>query len=174
MTRETSTETVLRSRLMPRVSFQTMLVLPSIAAVVFAIAYAADQGGQYAKAAVVGLAFVKAMIALGVLLFLISWAASQFARRLGIAIVVFGVLLLLLRLAGATGLVVSPLLGWFGPFGEWAGTQATHWPWLINFQVIGWTLVLFPIGIVGEDEAASPFAEDQLPPQILAPRDPVQ
>ncbi|MEO1527477.1 MAG: hypothetical protein AAFX06_18775 [Planctomycetota bacterium] len=177
MKREPSTETVLRSRLLPRVSFQTMLMLPTIASVVFAIAFAANQGADYARAATAGMIFLAVFIGLGVVLFLAAWAASQFARRLGIAIVGLGTILMFVRLVIGPVFMVQvtgPLQDWLGPLAAWAAEQLVEWPWLINLQVIGWVLICFPIGVIEEESETSPFAEDQLPPQILAPRDPVQ
>ncbi|MEL6104407.1 MAG: hypothetical protein AAFU85_00160 [Planctomycetota bacterium] len=177
MTRESPTETVLRSRLLPRVSFQTMMLLMTASAVLFAVAFAANQGADYAKAATVGMIFLSLFVAIGVLLFLASWAASQFSRRLGIGVVATGFVLLIVRLFFGeefVSVLARPLVDWLGPLAEWSALQLIEWPWLINFQLIGWTLICFPIGVDREDEASSPFAEDQLPPQILAPRDPVQ
>lgn len=177
MTRESPTETVLRSRLLPRVSFQTMMLLMTASAVLFAVAFAANQGADYAKAATVGMIFLSLVVAVGVLLFLASWAASQFSRRLGMSTVTMGFSLLFVRLflgEDYASTLARPLAEWLGPLAEWSALQMIEWPWLINFQVIGWALILFPIGVAHEDEASSPFAEDQLPPQILAPRDPVQ
>ena len=52
------------------------------------------------------------------------------------------------------------------------GFILTQTIWLVNFQFIGWYLFAFSIRPT-EEQSASPFAADQLPPQILAPRDPV-
>ncbi|WP_182865342.1 hypothetical protein [Stieleria mannarensis] len=155
--RESATEPVLRSRLLPRISFQSLLVLTAVSAVVIAVVYAADQGGAYATAAAVGLFFTLCMFVCSALLFLLSWAVAFLPRPAGAVAVALGIVF------GASRLLQVPL-------GGLAFLQETIW--LINFQVIGWFLLLFPIGVAPDSDAASPFADDQLPPQIFAPREP--
>jgi hypothetical protein len=101
-----SVEPVLRSRLLPRVSFRLLLALTALAAVIAALARAAGAGVALAHAAMAGLLFVAVCMGLFTLLFLVAWSISRL---------------------------------WFE--GE---SEALH---------------------------GSPFAEGQLPPQILPPRE---
>jgi hypothetical protein len=155
--RESVAEPVLRSRLLPRVSFRSMMLLMSISAVFFAVVYAADQGGVYSAAVAVGLFFAAAMMTFSAFVFLFAWAVSLLPRLVGASLVAIGLGLLLVRLIGIS-------------IGSAGFLQQTIW--LLNFQIIGWFLLLFPIGRESDSDSDSPFAQDQLPPQIFAPRDP--
>lgn len=155
--RESATEPVLRSRLLPRISFQSMLVATTLSALVIAVVYSADQGGTYASAAAIGLLFALGVLGLSAIVFLLSWAVSFIPRIVGIVFVLAGIVLAVYRLLGLS----------LGPM-DFLLTRV----WFINAQLIGWFLVFAPIGNASEDEIASPFADDQLPPQILAPREP--
>ncbi|QDV84223.1 hypothetical protein [Planctomycetes bacterium TBK1r] len=155
--RVSATEPVLRSRLLPRISFQSLLVLTAFSAVVIAVVYAADQGGPYATAAAVGLFFAVCMFVCSAFIFLLSWAVSFLPRVAGVTALVVGIALAMTRLLGI-------------PLGMLSLLQETIW--LINFQIIGWFLLLYPFTATEETDAASPFAGDQLPPQIFAPREP--
>lgn len=156
--RDSATEIVLPSRLLPRVSFQTMLVLTAIAAVLIAVVYAADQGGVYAKAAAVGMSFLAGMALVLTAMFLVSWSISFIPKLVG------GVMI-------AIGLVLSPF--------ALMGLPATGFlfllkpVWILNLLLVGLFLLVGRIGEDGNDQAESPFADEQLPPQILAPREPV-
>lgn len=157
-TRESAAEAVLPSRLLPRVSFRSMMVLTAISAVVIAIVSAADQGGIYATAAAVGFTFLVGMAAILAILFLLSWSVSFLPKLIGITLVGVGFVLAGLTLGNAGG----------------AGWMFFLRPiWLINFQLIGWFLILAPIRDERDSETDSPFADGQLPPQIMAPREPV-
>jgi hypothetical protein len=155
--REASSEAVLPSRLLPRVSFRSLMILMTIAALVIAVVYAADQGGVYAGAAAAGMAFGLFLFSVSAIGFLLSWAVSFLPKTVGAALIVMGCLLLISKF-------VVPLFGVLGTLREPI--------WLICFQLLGWFLVLMPIGQQRDDESESPFAEGQLPPQILAPREP--
>lgn len=155
--RESASEPILRSRLLPRISFRSMLVVTTLSAIVIAVAYAADQGGTYASAAAVGMAFALTILAGSIAMFLLSWAVSFLPKPAGIALIVTGVVLAVCRVAGISLGALSMLTGTI---------------WLLNFQIVGWFLVLSRIGSEQHLEADNPFAEGQLPPQILAPREP--
>lgn len=102
-----SVEPVLRSRLLPRISFRLIFVVTTGVAVAAAVARAAGEGGALAFSVLMAMAVPLACFALFISLFLICW-------------------------------IVSSL--WYE----------------------------------SEDDTlkGSPFAEGQLPPQILPPRDP--
>ncbi|MCO8121487.1 hypothetical protein NHH03_07045 [Stieleria sp. TO1_6] len=155
--READSEPVLRSRLLPRVSFQSLLILTAVSAVVIAVVYAADQGGTYAAAAAVGVFFALAMLLLSAIVFSIVWAISFFPKPIGIALLIGSLLLLVSRVVGMP-------IGTFGFFQQSI--------WLVNLQLIGWFLLLVPIGRDQSSQTNSPFADGQLPPQIFAPREP--
>jgi hypothetical protein len=72
-----SVEPVLRSRLLPKVSFRLMLVLTTVSAGIAAVARVAGGGGALATSAVVALLFPLACFALFTLLFLIAWSISS-------------------------------------------------------------------------------------------------
>jgi hypothetical protein len=155
--RESVAEPVLRSRPLPRVSFRSMMLLTAISAVFFAVVYAADQGGTYSAAVAVGLLFAAGMLAISAVVFLFAWAVALLPRLVGALLVTIGV-----------GLFVGRLIGI--SIGSVDFLQQTIW--LMNFQIVGWFLLLFPIGRESGSDIDSPFAEDQLPPQIYTPRDP--
>lgn len=155
--RDSATEPVLRSRLLPRVSFRSLLVLTAISAVVIAVVYAADQGGAYATSAAAGLFFVFSVFVGSAVIFLLSWAVSFLPRLAGVTIAVVGACLFLCRIFGV------PLGGL---------SFLTETIWLINCQILGAFLLLFPIGTEPQTAIDSPFADEQLPPQIFAPREP--
>jgi hypothetical protein len=72
-----SVEPVVRSRLLPKVSFRFLFALTTLAAIIAAVARIAGEGGQLAFAVVVGLGFMAACLAMFALLFLVSWAISS-------------------------------------------------------------------------------------------------
>ena len=76
-----SVEPVLRSRLLPRVSFRFMFLLMTLAAVIAAVARLAGEGGALAYAAVVGIGYLAVGFLAFVLLFLITWAISSLWYR---------------------------------------------------------------------------------------------
>ena len=160
-TRESAVESVLPSRLLPRVSFRAMLTLMTLAALLIAVVFAADQGAAYARAASVGFGFFLAVFLALAALFLLAWSISLIPKIIGAASLVSGVVFLAIRLA-------APLDA------AYAGTLAvvTEPMSLLSFLGVGILLIIAPIGVESESPEISPFAADQLPPQILAPREP--
>jgi hypothetical protein len=153
--RESATEPLLRSRLLPRISFRSMLVFTAVSAVLIAVIYSADQGGTYSAATAVGLCFALCMLLSSALVFLLSWAVSFLPRLAGASLVTIGCSLAVCRLIGV------PLGGFL-----------SQTIWLLDFIVLGCFLLFFPIGVERPPDAESPFAEGQLPPQIYTPRAP--
>ncbi|MCA9135104.1 MAG: hypothetical protein KDB00_00050 [Planctomycetales bacterium] len=156
--RESVTEPVVQSRLLPRISFKTMLIAMTIQAVLIAVIYTADQGGTYATAASVGLLFAVSLLAVWMIIFQLVWAVAFMPRLVGALMIACGVVLAFSRLIG---LPAPEALNYF---------RTTIG--LLNFQIIGWFLVFFPIGRETHFGDESPFADEQLPPQIMAPREP--
>lgn len=76
-----SVEPVLRSRLLPRVSFRFMFLLMTLAAVIAAVARLAGEGGALAYAVVVGIGYLAVGFLAFVLLFLINWVISSLWYR---------------------------------------------------------------------------------------------
>lgn len=72
-----SVEPVLRSRLLPRVSFRFVFLLTAIAAVIAAVARAAGGGMAGARALLIAGGFLVVCFVLFVLLFLICWLISS-------------------------------------------------------------------------------------------------
>ena len=154
----TDSEAVLRSRLLPRISFRSMLVATAVCAVLIAVVYWADQGGVYAIATAIGLIFLAVVLVAFVFAFLTAWAVSYLRTITGTILFVTGLLLGLLGMIGVP-LPVAPFL--------------TQFAWALCFQVAGIYLLATALFTRQTIEAESPFADDQLPPQLLAPRDPV-
>lgn len=143
-----SDEPVLRSRLLPRISFRTILVMMTASAVVFAVAYSADQGGQYAMGFSAGLGFLLSVFALSAVVFVVAWAIAIVPRIVGVALLGAGSIMALLNFINTT----------------------VAWIWIVDALAIGLFLILFPHA--RRRTQHSPFATDELPPQYLAPRDP--
>ena len=72
-----SVEPVVRSRLLPRISFRFLFALTTLSAIIAAVARGAGEGVALAYAAMTTLAFVGACFALFLSLFLVSWAISS-------------------------------------------------------------------------------------------------
>jgi len=106
---EASQHPLVKSRMLPRLSLNSLLALTTIAALIAALARAAGQGGALARAALAAVAFIATCFVMFVLMFLIGRLAALVVYR-----------------------------------------NQTH----------------------RQDQAASPFAADQMPPQILPPREP--
>lgn len=81
MTTAPSTEPVLRSRLLPKISFRVIFAVTALAAVVASLARAAGEGGPLARALLVALAFPAFCFTLFAVLFLIGWAVALLAFR---------------------------------------------------------------------------------------------
>ncbi|OYP38273.1 hypothetical protein [Rhodopirellula sp. MGV] len=157
--RQSTAEAVLPSRLLPRISFRSLFALTTVCAVVTAVVSAAGHGGAYATAGAIAIAFVFGCFAIFALCFLLSWSVAMFPRAIGAALMVVGVHLAFTRFVGVT-------------LRDWAFLQSTAV--IVCFELLGLYLVVFPTGRERPDDANSPFADGQLPPQIFAPRDPTE
>lgn len=76
-----SVEPVLRSRLLPRISFRFMFLIMTLAAVIAAVARVAGEGGALAYAVVVGVGYLAVGFLAFVVLFLITWGVSSLWYR---------------------------------------------------------------------------------------------
>ncbi len=72
-----STEPVLRSRLLPRISFRFLLLLTAVAAILATLARLAGDGGAFARAILFGIAVPLSVLGVGGILFLFSWTAAS-------------------------------------------------------------------------------------------------
>ncbi|MCM2370877.1 hypothetical protein [Aporhodopirellula aestuarii] len=104
-----SMQPIVRSRVLPRVSFRSMMIATVIAAVIAAVARAAGDGATFAKASIAAGCFFALFFVFAALAFLMSWATAKLV-----------------------------------------------------------------IGRFDNAREGSPFAKDQLPPQLLKPREPEQ
>lgn len=125
-----------------------VLVMMTVSAVVFAIAYSADQGGIYAMGATTGVGFLIVVFVVSALTFLVAWAMAVVPQTLGLVLLLGGFLLFILNL-------ISPRVANI---------------WLLDAMFVGAAMMVIR-GWKGTSEH-SPFARDELPPQHLAPRDP--
>ncbi|KLU02103.1 putative transmembrane protein [Rhodopirellula islandica] len=101
-----SIQPVIRSRVLPRISFRMMMAITAVAALLAAITRAAGNGAVFAKAALAALGFFAAFFAIAAFAFLVSWLVARLT-----------------------------------------------------------------IGRVDQSRQGSPFAKDELPPQLLKPRE---
>ncbi|SMP74808.1 hypothetical protein SAMN06265222_11844 [Neorhodopirellula lusitana] len=104
-----SMDPIVRSRVLPRISFRAVMVFSVVAAIIAAVARAAGDGTTFAKAVIVGIAFLAFFFVLAMLAFLLSWMTARLT-----------------------------------------------------------------IGRFDNAREGNPFAKDQLPPQLLKPREPEQ
>ncbi|MBB3205146.1 hypothetical protein FHS27_000913 [Rhodopirellula rubra] len=102
-----SMQPIVRSRVLPRVSFRAMMVWTVIAAVIAAVARAAGDGATFAKAVTAAVVSIAFFFLLAGFAFLMSWATAKLV-----------------------------------------------------------------IGKFDNSREGNPFAKDQLPPQLLKPREP--
>ncbi|WP_442506277.1 hypothetical protein SH528x_005112 [Novipirellula sp. SH528] len=72
-----SAQPVVRSRLLPRISFRFVFAITTLAAIIAAVARQAGSGGALATAAMVGLVVPVACFILFAITFLFSWAVSS-------------------------------------------------------------------------------------------------
>ncbi|MFK8112183.1 MAG: hypothetical protein AB8B91_08260 [Rubripirellula sp.] len=72
-----SVEPVLKSRLLPRVSFRFFILLTALSAIIAATARAAGQGGPLANAVLFALCFVGICFLVFAVVFLFSWIISS-------------------------------------------------------------------------------------------------
>jgi hypothetical protein len=152
MTKAPSVEPLVRSRLLPRISFRTMLLLTTAAAIVAAIARVAGNGGELAKSVMMGLAFLAACFAAFAFLFLFSWSIAVLRKQCGYAALGSGAVLGLLTIAGGQ---LPYLTNWYLP----------------SFLILAGFVLLFVPVRESDDLVGNPFAEGQLPPQLLPPRE---
>jgi len=68
---------IVRSRVLPRVSFRAAMGWTVIAALIAAVARAAGDGATFAKAVIVALALLGVFFLLASLAFLMSWATAK-------------------------------------------------------------------------------------------------
>ena len=71
-----SVEPVLRSRLLPRISFRLIFGVTALAAILYALARLAGQGGTLAMSIMLALAFLIACFAIFVAAFLLAWSIA--------------------------------------------------------------------------------------------------
>ena len=154
MSQTPSIEPIVRSKLLPRISFQTMLVLMGVSAIILAVAAAANQGGKYATAAALGVGFLLMVSATLSIVFLLAWGVAAARRTTGV----------LLVLASITAGIL---------YGFGVNTSPLDLPTTgVCAFLVGLFLLVFSPPKPREDQITSPFAADQLPPQILPPRNP--
>ena len=145
-----SVEPVLRSRLLPRISFRVMFVLMTFAAIVAAMARAADNGGNLATACLAAIAFPATIFVAFAVLFLVTWAVAMARRAAGFGAILVAAIVAVMTVAGFE----IPMLTQFGT---------------IALILLGGIILLATSK--PNDSGENPFAEDQLPPQILPPRE---
>ena len=76
-----SVEPVIRSRLLPKISFRMMFMLMTLAAFLAALARMAGGGTSYAVGALVALGFVVACFACFASLFVVAWSFATLSYR---------------------------------------------------------------------------------------------
>ena len=152
MTKAPSVEPVVRSRLLPRISFRMMLLLTTLAAILAAIARVADAGNELAMSAMMAFGFVFACFVAFAFLFLFSWSVSVLRKPSGYA-----------ALGLATVFGLAALLNVPIPY-------AANW-YVSSFFIVAGLILLFVPVRESDDLVGSPFAKGQLPPQILPPRE---
>ena len=157
MEKTPSVEPVLRSRLLPRISFRVLLILTSLCACVAALARAAGTGAAMAQGILAGVGFVGAILAGFAVMFLLAWSTTLFhsQRRMVGLVLLFCSLVILVLVATGLNVVVDSFVN-------------GH-TFLIFFG-LAVTLMYIPPRTANEDRD-NPFAEGQLPPQILPPRE---
>ncbi|WP_246112951.1 hypothetical protein [Allorhodopirellula solitaria] len=74
-----SMEPVVRSRVLPRISFRTLMIGTVVAAVIAAIARAAGDGATFAKAVTVAIALLGLFFLLAAGAFLLAWLTARLA-----------------------------------------------------------------------------------------------
>ena len=150
MTKAPSVEPVLRSRLLPRISFRMMMLLTAFCAVIAALARVAGNGGELAASIMAALAFLAAVFAAFALLFLFSWCVAVIRKPSGYAAIAIGCGMILTELMG------FPLMGRFAE---------------VFLILTGLFLMFVPARFNEESIRSNPFADGQLPPQIIPPRE---
>ena len=133
-----------------------MFALTTAAAILAALARAAGNGSQFGYAFLAGPVFLLVCFLLFQLVFLLAWTAARFRQSTALVAAVIAIALIYMELIAGFGL---PLIG--------------GWP-LAAFCVVSALVLWLRRNRRREDIAESPFAADQLPPQILPPREPTQ
>ena len=127
-----------------------MFILTTLAAVVAAIAKAAGSGGSFATACLAALAFPAACFTAFAVLFLVTWAVAMARRAAGFGAISIAVVLMVMNLVGLDVPVLTQI-----------GT--------IGLILLGGIILLATSA--PDDSGKNPFAKDQLPPQLLPPRE---
>lgn len=73
-----SYEPILRSRMLPQVSFRLLLGVTALVAILSTLGRIAGDGGAVARAVLLGLGLLVAVMMLGAVLFLFSWVVATF------------------------------------------------------------------------------------------------
>lgn len=68
---------VVRSRVLPRVSFRSVMVATFVAAIIAAVARAAGDGATFAKAVIVAVVLLTFFFGLSAIAFLLSWITAR-------------------------------------------------------------------------------------------------
>ena len=129
-----------------------MFVVTTLCAFLAALARAAGNGGAFARAMTAAAAFVGVSLALYLVFFMVAWCAAVSRRWTGLSCLGLAVILVSMELRGLRLFAIS------------------NWPIAAFAFVAGIFLTLIPHrnpDVISDN----PFAEDQLPPQILPPRE---
>lgn len=129
-----------------------MFFVTTLCAVVAALARAAGNGGQFAWALMIGVGFLVGCFLIFVALFLLAWCAAMARKSTGFACLFLAAILASLNLLGYP---------WFPGFG---------WPLVAFLNCAGLCALMFPYR-EPDLRRDNPFAEGQLPPQIMPPRE---
>ena len=155
-----SVEPVVRSRLLPRISFKAMLGVTTIAAILAATARAADSGSEFGAAVLAACGFLAIILLLFVIVFLIAWSSTFFRREVAIAFIILG--------------GVSAIATIFFQIGAIFFSVPIGFMYFVSvFMLVIGARMWFSRNTLAETPS-SPFAADQLPPQILPPREPTK
>lgn len=176
-----------------------MFALTTLAAILAAVTRAAGNGAEFATAGVASAGFLLACFAVFVVAFLVARLTVTFRVPTGIAMLGMAAVLYLLTMIGSGLPAISnwplmvfltvtgyALLATVFPFVAGAAMVVmalvllvmeligvsvegmTNWPLVVFFALAGAILLMIP---KRKPEAENPFADGQLPPQILPPRE---
>ncbi|QDT11505.1 hypothetical protein K239x_35030 [Planctomycetes bacterium K23_9] len=129
-----------------------MFVITSVCAVLAAIARMAGNGGQFAGALLTAAVFLVACFVVFLVLFLLAWRAAVFRRIVGMADILLAIALAIAELAGV----------------RFAGFSL--FPVIAFLLASGGCILLVPHRDP-DLRSDNPFADGQLPPQIMSPRE---
>lgn len=130
-----------------------MFVITTICAGLAALARAAGNGGQFAGALMSAAAFLIGCFAIFVLFFWIAWSAAMKRRTTGLGALPILFAVVRLEMTGHRVFVIS------------------NWPVIAFLVAFTITLLLLPAHRDPDLRTDNPFADGQLPPQILPPRE---